>query len=877
MTMESKDIVFTGLGRAVSDLDIPDGELSVSHNIIRDNGSMKPIWMPGDMITLESGENLVYVHRTSEYRNYIVNTNGTLYFFTDDNPSRTYIASVPSDMKDIIAVGNTLVVASDEGLQYILYKDEGYKNLGTKPPEIVLRFHLESELMKGELFKIDDVSSEVEGNVVTIGEADIDRVGVMELGAVNKLIADATKDNKIVYPCFVRYAYRMYDGTSYIMHSAPILLVPNTELAPVVCANYPSEVTEDGWRAMANVSSIKFSITDIDLSQWSDVIQSVDIFMSEQISTRNLDSIVSQIKALDDTDAVKSMNYGFFASVGGSVKSFGDMAREEIGEGEFFGALYDDSMIRKDYRKIIRDTSNFYKVRSLDIKNLKTEVNLPLFEDETGDSASGVNLSSITLEERLSDDYQTHDVLYTEDLHVYNGRLNISGVKRGLFEGYGIDAMVADVPSTYASTQFWTVYTHLKKNGREVVVKNGMGWLSSFYPLYLFYPDTDAYKMTIIKGMNIPDGSEMMDGYVLDLTSHTGLNGAVYFNGLNPAPTSIFRRLMAPKVTDSVVDVANKVYTSEINNPFYFPLAGINTVGSGEILGIATVTKALSQGQFGQFPLYVFATDGVWAMEVGDDGLYRSIKPISRDVCINGISITQTDNAVLFVSEKGVMMIDGSEISCISDMMNGRSFDISSVSMLPDVMEKESIPSDLRGIHDFMDYARVGRMAYDYPNGRVILYAEGMDYVYVFSLTSLTWATLGASIDNAVNDYPDTYVQTGTGVKNLSTRIDYDNVSLVKTLLVTRPLKLGDDGYKTVYEMVSRGAMDRKKGALLLWGSYDGIDYTLIADATGNRIYRTGGTAYRYYRIGVVGEMPVGESLSMVSMLFRRRYGNKLR
>ena len=874
--METKDIAFTGIGRAVSDLDIQDGELSVSHNIIRDNGAMKPIWVPEDSFELEEGESLIYIHRVSGKTNFIITKNGVLFFFTGNDKERVFIASV-SDIKDVSSIGNTLVLTTGQGLHYILYKDEGYKNLGTKPPEIVLRFHLESELMKGELFKMDDVSSEVEGNVVTIVEADIDRVGVMELGAVNKLIADATKDNKIVYPCFVRYAYRMYDGTSYIMHSAPILLVPNTELAPVVCANYPSGVTEDGWRAMANVSSIKFSIIDIGISEWSDVIQSVDIFMSEQISTRNLDSIVSQIKALDDTDAGKSMNYGFFASVGGSVKSFGDMAREEVGEDEFFGVLYDDSMIRKDYRKIIRDTSNFYKVRSLDIKNLKTDVNLPLFEDETGDSASGANLSSITLEERLSDDYQTHDVLYADDLHVYNGRLNISWVKRGLFEGYGIDAMVADVPSTDASTQFWTVYTHLKKNGREVVVKNGMGWLSSFYPLYLFYPDTDAYKMTIIKGMNVPDGSEMVDGYVLDLTSHAGLNGAVYFNGLNPAPTSIFRRLTAPKVTDSVVDVANKVYTSEINNPFYFPLAGINTVGSGEIVGVATITKALSQGQFGQFPLYVFATDGVWAMEVGDDGLYRSIKPISRDVCINGSSITQTDNAVLFVTEKGVMMIDGSNVSCISDMMNGRSFDVEAVNCLADVMVKESVPEELKGTHDFMDYAREGRMVYDYPNGRVLLYAPGHDYVFVFSLSSGTWATLGIGIANSVTDYPDAYIQVGSGVKNISKSVDHDGMTAVKTLIVTRPVKLGDDGYKTVYELIARGAMDRSKGAVLLWGSHDGLEYVLIKGVTGNRIYRSGGTGYRYFRIGIVGNMIPGESLSMVSMRFRRKYGNRLR
>jgi hypothetical protein len=325
------------------------------------------------------------------------------------------------------------------------------------------------------------------------------------------------------------------------------------------------------------------------------------------------------------------------------------------------------------------------------------------------------------------------------------------------------------------------------------------------------------------------------------------------------------------------VNEHNKIYTSEVNNPFIFPLGGINTIGTGDIVGISTITKALSQGQFGQFPLYVFTTDGLWAMEVGSDGLYSSIKPLSRDVCINGNSITQTDNAVLFVSDKGMMMIDGSNTSCISEMMDGRSFDASSLNMLNHVMHMEGIPSGLEGKHDFMEYARDASMAYDYPNGRVLLYNKGEEYCYVYSLTSGTWATVSLSVDGSVNAYPDTYIQTGKTLRNLSDRIDYDSEDKIKTLMVTRPIKLGDDGYKTIYQMINRGVLDRSKGALLLWGSHDGEHYSLVADATGNRIYRTGGTAYRYYRIGVVGEMPVGESVSMTSLAVRRKYSNKLR
>lgn len=878
--MESKNIIYTGIGRAISDLDSPDGELSVSHNIIRENEAMRPIWISDSMMALEEGEKLVYIHRTSEYRNFILEKEKSLYFITETDLERRFIASVEGDGTQISSIGNTMIVSGSEGLRYILYKSGNYKDLGHKPPETTIRFSLQSMVMESqEGFSMGSIIVEDYGSTKVVKNEYVDDASNMELAAVNKLIADATNDNLIVYPCFVRYAYRMYDGTSYIMQSAPILLVPNTDIAPVVVKNFANGSAVGKWKAKTMASKIMFQILDERVSEWSDIIQSVDIFMSEQISTRSIDSKTTQIIKLSSASAANSLNYGYFPSSSstGEPSSFMQRIGGIDGDTEYTAMLYDDSMQRNDLMQLVRNASNFYKVRSVSLDNLSASVSRPLFEDDDENyTGTGANLSTLVLEERLPDDYQTHDVFMAKSIFAYNGRLNISGVKRMIFEGYNTSAMVPDVLGSAEYTSY-IIYTHLKKNGKEIVVKNKCYDFSSFLPLYLFYPDKDAYRMTIIKGDAVVDGSDLNEGYVLELTSHPYLNGAIYFNNLKVASKSSVRRLQAPYVTSNIVDLSNKVYTSEVNNPFYFPLEGINTVGVGEIKGIASVTKALSQGQFGQFPLYVFSTDGVWAMEVGNTGLYSSIKPVSRDVCVNDKSITQTDDAVMFVSDKGVMLIDGSNVSCISEMMNGRSFDVKSVDMLDTVLVKENIPSGLSDIHDFMDYAKGAELAYDYSNSRVLLYKKGEDYSYVFSMNSGTWATCSQSVDSSVTDYPDAYIQTGTSVRNLSKRVDYDNTTKISTLIITRPVKFDDDGYKTIYELVNRGDMDRDNGALLLWGSYDGSSYTLITDAVGNRIYRTGGSGYRYYRIGIVGNMKIGDSITFASAIIRRKYGNRLR
>ncbi len=61
----------------------------------------------------------------------------------------------------------------------------------------------------------------------------------------------------------------------------------------------------------------------------------------------------------------------------------------------------------------------------------------------------------------------------------------------------------------------------------------------------------------------------------------------------------------------------NVLKVSALNSPMVFPVSQTYQPTNTEIVGLCSNTTALSQGQFGQPPLYVFATDGVYAMSVG--------------------------------------------------------------------------------------------------------------------------------------------------------------------------------------------------------------------------------------------------------------------
>ena len=49
-----------------------------------------------------------------------------------------------------------------------------------------------------------------------------------------------------------------------------------------------------------------------------------------------------------------------------------------------------------------------------------------------------------------------------------------------------------------------------------------------------------------------------------------------------------------------------KIKVSEVNNPFVFDDKLTYVVGSGKILAMISNSIRISEGQFGQYPLYVF-------------------------------------------------------------------------------------------------------------------------------------------------------------------------------------------------------------------------------------------------------------------------------
>ena len=152
------------------------------------------------------------------------------------------------------------------------------------------------------------------------------------------------------------------------------------------------------------------------------------------------------------------------------------------------------------------------------------------------------------------------------------------------------------------------------------------------------------------------------------LSEHKYLNGSFYLDpNLNNA-------ISTSKPSNYVIrdhgyqDLQNVLFVSTHQNPFVFPVSSRITLPVGKILSVSSNTEAISQGQFGQFPLYAFTDDGIWALEVASDGKYTARQAVSREVAINS-NIMQMDKALAFITAKGVSLLSGQNTEHISEII----------------------------------------------------------------------------------------------------------------------------------------------------------------------------------------------------------------
>lgn len=929
-----KEIKYSEITTVPPDNTCSDGDAALLLNLIPEDGALKPVMPPKEVMALQDKMHITYIHKTTSFRHYIIHdvANKKLVWTSDGKKFSDLYTLGDIPLHQVNAIGNTLMALTEDGTHYFLWdnatESQGYKHLGTHLPELPITFGLKGEVVKTEEFNVDLSEREDvgENTKVTFGESNTKKVTNEVLAKVNKFIAEeSVAKGRFIFPFFVRYAFRLYDG-SLTMHSAPILMQCSTKVAPEVLLSKLTIKKGDGldkfdYFVTAALCKLDYQVASqsalTELENWKDIVKSVDIFISKPIYTYDQNGKCTGIESINSSNAnkvhclltngAKGIEYttertgnNFARITEKHTDTRVDFSKyqhyqehniyhlyamaypktdREGGEMKINSARVIIPRIKDDkLHEEIKSVAHFYLLNSIRLKDLKVTERTELRVKED-------YLQSLVAREVMSDDYDSHDILCARYSFNYNARVNICGIKKRLFNGFSTTSMIqycdGHTPFTdkdserqfqfnVAATRAWV---HINRNGKEFVLPCPMGEMSEFDNTYfLYYPNTDAYKITV-DTMGYGGWGKR---YEFPLEKHNFLNGAFFFSDFETMDKYVVKRREELTSTDEVIELPNKIYTSEVNNPFFFPLSGINTIGTGEIKGICSAVKALSEGQFGQFPLYAFTDEGVWALEVSNTGTYIARQPITRDICIDAKSLTQIDSAVLFATERGIMLLQGSQAICISDVLNGDNIvPLTALPKIDKILSHIELGEGTLKILPFMEFVKDCRMIYNYEHQRIIVYNKKCKYAYVWSLKSKMWGMMQSNIADNVNSYPDALaVLTNGSLVNFSDVGDKIN----KNLLISRPVKLDYyDIHKSVDAIIQRGVFRRGHVKSILYASNDLFNWVPVWSSVDHYMRGFRGTPYKYLRIILLTELSKDEGITSCLVQFTPRLNNQPR
>lgn len=687
------------------------------------------------------------------------------------------------------------------------------------------------------------------------------------LGAANALIGDIIKDNKFVFPFFVRCGFRLTTG-DILTVSPPCLVEPNTGVTPLIeLANITSTGTGAYYYsdiiAEAYQGKLKYRVKDTNKLKYlldnDKMIESLVIAIT--------DPIYMYKQGATDQELVNS-NPAYCTNVKPDNKSYAIEGIKDIPTAE--SPYYIVLPSFKSYEEQVVKASSFKIVAEIKKGNINTHevfVDVPIKEGAIENIGGNTSL----LPDKVVN-LNTYDAQY---VFSYNQREHLVGVKENGFLGYDTDTMcgfVEEKPDTfgdvpeYPPINYQVGIPNSYSGEIEYIVKGKQERLSKNFR-WFYYPNNRASEAELY-----------FPGYYIRylLKGHPFLNGSYSLGGQGIRIEDIHGdgKVNTKERKTITNDKPYMVYVSAQASPTV--IEQTLSVGDGQLLAAASNTVALAQEQFGNSPIYIFSTEGVWVIEVSSEGKYSSRKPVSRDVCINPDSIVQIDNAVLFNTDRGIMLLSGSESVCISEAID------SPAAFTTDILPKlGNLPHGAVGaasdIVPFREFLKQSRMLYDYNNQRIIVYNPEQIYAYVYSLKSKQWGMMESHIKYGINSYPECLaVDDENNIVNMS-KVELEE-GTKDCLIISRPLKLDDgDLLKTIDTIITRGKF--RKGAVktILYGSRDLFSWHLVASSVDHYLRGFRGTPYKYFRIVLACDLQKDESIFGSTIQYTPRLVDKIR
>lgn len=805
-----------------------DGETYSLVNLRPKNGALLPVPPRKIVQELSQKYDIIFVHQNNDYQNWIgvINDGGNSSVYWDvRNGQPGCIADLKDTINNVQQIGNTLSLITDDNIYYLFYQNGSYVYLGEIPQVPVIGLKTSNEMSYINLYFSDEYGS----NTVNPDNF-IDATKGLVNKAMDGLVNGWTDKDGVYHngsglqffdACFIRYAFRLYDG-SLTKHSPPILIMPtkhivgreerlHSESVKIITYSFGSTL-RDG----SNVGVYGYKIyMDYDFSgfdNWKDIIQSIDIFVSAPLGISNIENIRDDMPTSDNSGYLQ---YNLIKGL--SVDTING----------------------------IKNASAFYFMKSIPLGEVKVSAEFP----STDSSIS--KMENLIYQEVMADDNFSNHKYGASCSYVYNSRLHLANVKTSFFKGFNPDyflwhnisgLILGDYNGyTYYSNAPGGLYTDLLieveiNTGASIdrvyeSLRNPMssGSRKMFMSGFISYPDPRAKRLTIYRS----SGSSWYKVFSQPLERHDTLNLAYFLNdGLSPivensSPTAAILPNDTSKVTS--LTEPNKIKVSELSNPLSFPNKNTYQVGSGIILALATNAMNVSDRNYGQHPLYILTTQGIWTLNVGEGEVVYSTQsaPTYTEAPTTGV-VGETPSGVVFTTQRGLLIINGQSVSLISPQ----------IEQPPKLLNIE-MTSHCDGVvfspetNKFSELLRsVSGLIYNPYENELIINTNNTKLNYIYNFDSQQFYQSTEKIDYVVgNIYPQLFAVDGTTIK------DYGSIEtpLTHVSFITRPLKFGMTDIKKFERMILRGLLynvskpsDDKFSLFMVHNSMDGVNFKAL-------------------------------------------------
>ena len=888
-----KDISFNGLTQSPSDHNCTDGDLATCLNLIPEDGTLKPIGqgvLTGE--SLNDGEELKYVHKVTDEEtvsHYIIHSvNNEWMYKVKGDSSYVKIDGIPDDFQvnSVSSIGNILCFIGERKTLYAYwYKgvytiyDLGKINLSLKVMQNnetdrfvtdMIKFDQEQDWL--DYFEYEKITEEPIYMNITAVKSNKTADLLNLLRSKCEKVSEESGRNLMPFVTFLVGAVKLYDGT-YIAYS-PIYVLDSTQTFTwdddsvrmvrtaikfkhwrTIGYNNASKPYPDnsvGIDISTGMSEYRIKVT-LPSDCPMDLIEGIDIF-----TTRYDDLLNTKIQWGTKTNvehAGSATSFSYFIS--------GDITCEYLYGKELYQYV---------------EALPFYKSVSIDKDSFGKEYAVQ--------KVTGAEMSLTLADTRNTDIGGASAVSYNNRLHIIRPTESIN-IKNIAAPGIHFDNEHDSVG------QETIIRLYNKKNEVISFVTDDDSWEYVFYGFnfpYKGYKHADIYTHT----NTIIDGDKYHKKYLPLYDSET-IGYSLYlfmdpysgFGDIDLYDTEITKeeyeaaKLQALSGNNILSSNPSLIKVSEAENPLVFPAKNSVLVGSSVVNALATNTQPITEGQFGDAPLYAFTDEGTWMLMLNQEGTYSARQPVNRDICSNPSGILQIDNAVLFPTERGIVLQQGKTSELITEPLDGNAFKFLQIykeNIQQKVIDVNKTPaSDITYI-PFKEFMKGADMVYDYYAGRIIVYNPDQTYAYVYSLKSKMWGMMHSDLKKRVNIYPEAYA-----INKDNNIVDLYQSQLTEDtpyFLCTRPFGLDDaEAFKTIYAQITRGYFRNQKGkcGMVLYGSNDLFRWYLIHSSVDKYLRGMCGSPYKYFRLALVGSLAPDESLSGFSTEYKIRWNNKLR